>query len=89
MIGNKVMNDTGYCAVVCDRDTKTVSINCDKVGLEYLKGCIDSLLKYNDSNLPQDISLMIPEWGGRGLTEEELADKNKTLICHLRLYRWE
>jgi hypothetical protein len=80
-----------YLKVERNNKQETVSIIGNKKGLEYLKKCIDSLLKYEGSSFPQDISLMYPSWGGQGLSEEEDAptSPNFTRIEHLRLYRWE
>jgi hypothetical protein len=86
------MNEDDYfLRVERNNDSETVAIVGNKKGLEYLRECIDSLLKYEGSSFPQDISLMYPSWGGIGLTEEKDAPAylNCTRVDHLRLYRWE
>jgi hypothetical protein len=78
-----------YLRVERDNDSDTVAIIGNKKGLEYLKGCIDSLLDSRRNSFPADISLMVPSWGGKGLSEVDEVSKNSTKIEHLRLYRWE
>ena len=82
------MNEEYYLRVDCSDKEQTVSINGNKKGLEYLKDCIEDLLENRGNPLPKDISLMIPNWGGEGLTEDK-PFKNRTMVAHLRLYRWE
>lgn len=85
------MNDEDYfLRVECDNDGETVAIVGNKEGLEYLRDRINSLLNHKGP-LPEDISLMYPSWGGKGLTEEKDASTspNCTRVGHLRLYRWE
>jgi len=84
-----MINDRGYyLKVECSEADETVSIIGDKEGLEKLKKNIESLLGRQSAALPADISLLSPEWGGDSLTEDVPSD-GKTLIKHLRLYRWE
>ena len=84
-------NDNYYLRVERNNKNETVAILGNKKGLEYLKDCIEDLLEYKGSSFPQDISLMMPSWGGIGLSEKADApvSPNCTRIDHLRLYRWE
>jgi len=71
-------------------DEETVSICGNKKGLEYLRDCLNSLLDSRRTVFPEDISLMMPSWGGVGLSEAQDAPASKGIIKidHLRLYRW-
>jgi hypothetical protein len=81
------MNENHYLRVDCNEKGHTVAINANKLGLEYLKECIEGLLK-STAEFPQDVSLMVPEWGGEGLTKDEPSTET-TLVEHLRIFRWE
>lgn len=57
----------------------------NKKGLEYLRDCIDFLLQRTE---PNDVDMMVPEWGGIGLTRENLDPEpglkiaNRVKICN-------
>jgi len=80
--------DEYYLRVDCSDKEQTVSINGNKKGLERLRDHINSLLSDKRNTFPVDISLMIPDWGGEGLTVDK-PFKDRTMVAHLRLYRWE
>lgn len=87
------MNDKkNFLRVVRDLKKEMVTIDGNYEGLLLLHEYIDSLLnikeKYFKDGRPEDVDLMIPDWGGEELDEEEPAG-DCALIGHLRIYRFE
>ena len=75
-----------YLKLVSDNKDLTVAIIGNKKGLESLKDCIDSLLQYQGP-LPEDVNLVVPSWGGEGLTEDNDPLPNGcTKVEQLRVY---
>lgn len=64
---------------------KKVYVCCSEEGKNKLKESLFSLVLDLENNKPEDISYMIPEWGGRWLLNEQILE-NSSVICHLRLF---
>jgi hypothetical protein len=60
-------------------------IFCSEAGIEKLSDYLLALREDLEKNKIEDISLMVPEWGGYGLINKKVV-KGSNVIEHLRLY---
>jgi len=77
-------DDDGLVINVDDQN-KRVYILCSEKGIKELRGDLMSLMEGLQNGEEDDISYMIPEWGGDWLLHKRII-KDSGIICHLRLY---
>jgi hypothetical protein len=80
------MRENKLLSVESDDSHEIVELHMNRVGLDYL---IDVLATLRESDAPDHVHIMSPEWGGDGLTGEPRHQREGYVAAkHMKVCLW-